>query len=105
MAQFDDAASLVTDMPNPTPGRPDDTSPETDGSSPPGMPRWLKMSGIIVLVVILLVVIIQLVVGGQHGPGLHTPSGADGDLPTASFTLVHPLIASATPRHPACGGH
>lgn len=103
MAKFNDPASLVIDMPNPTPDRPDNTSPETDGSSPPGIPRWLKMSGIIVLVVILLVVIIQLVVGGQHGPGLHTSSGADGDSTTISLTLAHPLLARATPRHTAGG--
>ncbi|MGH8958995.1 MAG: hypothetical protein ACRDVK_10015 [Acidimicrobiia bacterium] len=37
----------------------------------PGLPRWLKLSGIAVLVVIIVVVVLQLVTGGQHGPGMH----------------------------------
>ena len=38
-----------------------------------GTPRWVKMSGI-VGVVVLLVVIVLLVSGGEHGPGRHLPS-------------------------------
>ncbi len=36
-------------------------------------PRWVKVFGIIVIVLILLVGIMMLV--GAHGPGAHTPSG------------------------------
>lgn len=39
-------------------------------SAPPGMPRWVKIFGIVALVLIVIVVII-LVVGGNHGPGRH----------------------------------
>ena len=40
----------------------------------PGMPRWLKVSGIIVVVLVLLVVVIMVTgVGGQHGPSRHIP--------------------------------
>ena len=45
----------------------------------PGMPRWVKVSGIILIVLVLLVVIIMLTgVGGEHGPGRHMPSGGAG---------------------------
>ncbi len=37
-----------------------------------GMPRWVKILGIIALVVILLLVV-MLVGGGGHGPGGHGP--------------------------------
>jgi hypothetical protein len=40
----------------------------------PGTPRWVKIFGIIVLVLVLLVgIIIVTGVGGEHGPGRHTP--------------------------------
>jgi hypothetical protein len=38
----------------------------------PGTPRWVKVLGIIALVVVLLFVI-SLLTGVRHGPGLHTP--------------------------------
>jgi hypothetical protein len=41
----------------------------------PGMPRWVKIFGIIGIVVVLLVVIIIFTgVGGEHGPERHIPS-------------------------------
>lgn len=47
--------------------------------SPPPMPRWVKVSGIIVAVLVLLVVIVMLIPGGGgHGPGRHTSSGGAG---------------------------
>ena len=44
-----------------------------------GTPRWVKVFGIIALVLIL-VFLISLLAGVRHGPGMHTPSGdAGGD--------------------------
>lgn len=40
-----------------------------------GMPRWVKVSGIIAIVVVLVVVIVLLVSGGEHGPRRHLPGG------------------------------
>ena len=44
-------------------------------------PRWVKVFGIIALVLVLLFVIILVTdIGGDHGPGRHIPSGdAGGD--------------------------
>jgi len=36
-----------------------------------GTPRWVKVFGIIALVLILMLVI-MLIAGGDHGPGRHT---------------------------------
>jgi hypothetical protein len=45
----------------------------------PGTPRWVKIVGIIVLVLVLLVGVVLLTgIGGEHGPGRHLPSGAAG---------------------------
>jgi hypothetical protein len=38
----------------------------------PGVPRWVKISGIVVGVIILLAVVLMASgVGGPHGPGRH----------------------------------
>ncbi|MGP6174366.1 hypothetical protein [Corynebacterium sp. A21] len=36
-----------------------------------GTPRWVKISGIIVLVLIVLIVLVMVFGGGNHGPGRH----------------------------------
>jgi hypothetical protein len=42
-----------------------------------GTPRWVKVAGIIVLVLVLVFVVLKLTgLGGSHGPGRHAP-GAD----------------------------
>jgi uncharacterized cupredoxin-like copper-binding protein len=42
----------------------------------PGTPRWVKVFGIIVIILALLVGIIIIIgIGGPHGPGRHMPSG------------------------------
>jgi hypothetical protein len=67
------------------PPNPDTGVRPTEGR-PPSTPRWVKVSGIIALVVVLLVVIV-LVTGlggpGGHGPSRHLPSGdAGGQTPS-----------------------
>jgi cytochrome b561 len=48
---------------------------------PPGMPRWVKVTAIVVGVLVLLFLVLQLTgVAGQHGPGRHL---SDGPAPAA----------------------
>lgn len=48
------------------------TPAKSDGGSPPSTPRWVKVFGIIFIVLVLLVGIIIITgVGGPHGPGRH----------------------------------
>jgi hypothetical protein len=55
----------------------------------PGMPRWVKVSGIIVIVLALLVAIILATgVGGDHGPGRH---GGGGNTPRPAVSALVPL--------------
>jgi hypothetical protein len=51
-----------------------DNPPGSPNSEPPGAPRWVKVFGIIAIVVVLLVVILALA-GGQHGPSRHMLGG------------------------------
>ena len=53
----------------------------------PGTPRWVKVFGIIVIVVVLLVVAGMFISGGEHGPGRHTPSGSAGGQVLASSVM------------------
>jgi hypothetical protein len=49
-----------------------------------GTPRWVKVFGIIALIVALLVVVMLLIGGGGHGPQRH--GGADDALPISLAT-------------------
>jgi hypothetical protein len=50
----------------------DDTGVGPDRESAAGAPRWVKVFGIIALVLVLLFVILMFIKGpGGHGPGRH----------------------------------
>ena len=57
----------------------------------PGTPRWVKVFGIVAIVLALLFVVMVFTdLGGRHGPGRHLPSGdARGDMPRANVTEDH----------------
>lgn len=64
----------------------DDTRIARGVGSPPRAPRWVKVFGIITLVLIVLVVALVLFGPdsfgpGQHGPGRHIPGGGGGPSP------------------------
>ena len=68
-----------------------------DRPSFPGTPRWVKVFGIIVVVLVLLAVIIMVTgIGGEHGPGRHLPPGAPGGH-APSGTLGGQLPPEAEP--------
>ena len=59
------------------------THVEPDRGSDTSTPRWVKVFGIIALVLVLLVVIMMFTgVGGDHGPGRHIPSGDAVETPS-----------------------
>jgi hypothetical protein len=67
------------------------SSPERGGSADGGLtagpPRWVKVAGIIALVLVVLVLIV-LLAGGNHGPGRHqSSSGHGGPLPSVAAAV------------------
>jgi hypothetical protein len=59
---------------------------ETDTA---GTPRWVKVFGVIALVLVVLFVILMLTGrGGGHGPSRHVPAGDPAGLrpPTGAYT-------------------
>ena len=67
-------------------------------------PRWVKIVGIIALVLVLLVGIMLLTgIGGGHGPGRHMPAGGAGGHapPTSAMETTHdPAVAVVATRRP-----
>ena len=50
-----------------------------EGDPTTGTPRWVKVSGLVALVLVVLFVVVMLTGrGGGHGPGRHTPGGDAG---------------------------
>jgi hypothetical protein len=85
------------------PPRNSDASGDTEAGSrrgsPPRMPRWVMVSGIVVGVLVLLFIVLQLTgLGGQHGPGRHLPGGG---APPAVTDVQTPASGHAPPA----GGH
>jgi hypothetical protein len=59
---------------SPHPDSNGDTGVGRDRGATTGTPLWVKVFGIIALVLVVLVVIMLVTsVGGDHGPGRHTP--------------------------------
>lgn len=64
-----------------------DTGTGADRGTPAGTPRWVKVFGIVALVVVVLFIVVLLVGGGEHGPGRHSPSSdPGGHTPTAGVS-------------------
>lgn len=59
--------------PSPNPGTGNDTGAVPDEEPIAGTPRWVKVLGLIVLILIVLLVGLMVFGGGNHGPGMHTP--------------------------------
>lgn len=55
------------------------SSTGSQGPSPAGMPRWVKIFLIVAAVLVVLLVAGMLIGGGQHGPGRHLNSTAGLD--------------------------
>ena len=67
-----------------------DASIRSDHETPPGMPKWVKVSGIIIIVFILVGAVLLL--SGGHGPGRH--------MQPVSTTQEHTMPMGATEQHP-----
>lgn len=52
----------------------------TDKDAYSGMPRWVKVLGVIALVILLSFVILMIFGGSEHGPRRHMRATAGADL-------------------------
>lgn len=78
------------------PDHPEDTGPLGDGrrtvrAEQTGAPRWVKVSGVALLVVLLLMAAVMLLSGGRHGPGRHLSSTGPG----AAVGWTAPVVPAA----------
>jgi hypothetical protein len=64
---------------------------------PAGVPRWVKVSGVIALVVVVIVVIMLVTGRGGHGPSRHTPGGDTGAGTSAGHTGPPPGVTHEQP--------
>ena len=56
----------------------------------PGTPRWVKVFGVVVIVLVLLFAAGMFIAGGGHGSGRHAPSGdAGGQGPSPGVMRGH----------------
>ena len=77
----------IADLP-PYPGSDDNTGARPERESITGAPRWVKVFGIVALVLVLLVGCLLLISDRNHGPGRHTSSGdAGGRAPLSGIML------------------
>lgn len=47
---------------------------DLDRGSPPPVPRWVRVFGIVLAVLVLILLAVLVLSGGQHGPGRHLSS-------------------------------
>ena len=60
---------------------------ESADRGPTGLPRWVKVAGVIALALVVLVLIV-LLAGGNHGPGRHQSfRGHGGRLPSVAAAV------------------
>lgn len=64
------------------PKQPEHDKEAKDPSSPPGMPRWVKILAIVLVTVLAALVVVMLIVGDDHGPGRH-----DGSLTSGAISI------------------
>jgi hypothetical protein len=60
---------------------------------PPGTPRWVLALGVIAVILIVVFVLAQLLLGVQHGPGMH------GAAEPGEAKPVHALVAVGDTTH------
>ena len=62
---------------------------DSRADQPPGLPRWVKVSGLVLAVLLALLLAAHLLSGGGHGPGSHMSIGAD-TVPSARASEAAP---------------
>lgn len=75
---------MSTERRSPTPPTLARRTGGSDSESAPGVPRWVKVFGVVTVIVVLLAIVAMILAGGKHGPGrhLHGANAAASQLPS-----------------------
>ena len=46
----------------------------------PGVPRWVKVSGVVIAILVLVLVAVMVIGGGEHGPSRHASGQYGGQV-------------------------
>ena len=77
---------MSTERRSPTPPTLARRTEGSDSESPPGVPRWVKVFGVVTVIVVLLAIVAMIFGGGKHGPGRHL-HGARAETSHLASTL------------------
>lgn len=77
------------DSDNESDGRPSNMGSQAEPA--PSVPRWVKVFGLIGLVLVVLVIALQLLGGNSHGPGRHNPDADTQPSVTSAVGHVPPM--------------
>ena len=79
------------------PEGPDAETGDAPAASQSGTPRWVKVAGVIALVVLVMLVV-ALLSGGKHGPGRHALDTGARPAPAFATVADHPAAARGAAR-------
>ena len=61
----------------------------------PGIPRWVKITGLVLVALLLLIGAVMVLSGGQHGPGRHVAwTSTTEEVTERSATLSSSLLSA-----------
>jgi hypothetical protein len=81
------------------PDRPD-SAPKTPVPERPGVPRWVKVFGLIALAIAVILAVLMLL-GVEHGPGLHSRAESVPAIPAQTSVHTTPVHTTPAPTPPA----
>jgi hypothetical protein len=68
-----------------------------DGPNSAGVPRWVKVFGLVLAVLVVLAALVMLLSGGAHGPGRHLSLALSGAVSPSSMVAAISLDALVLP--------
>jgi len=62
---------VITQGEKPISSTPDQSGDPAHSDGPPTLPRWVKLLAVATVVAVVVLILAMLLMGGEHGPGLH----------------------------------
>lgn len=77
-----------------------DSAPASPPPERPGVPRWVKVFGLIALAIAIILAVLMLL-GVEHGPGLHSLAEFPANPVQTGPALSTPVPNNSAPTNPA----